>query len=230
MTGSPYPCLTVDLSDGIERGHVIFRPPLLHDTVFVPTRRITGVEDPFLLSPDAPNYFAQAWRARSIVTTPDGGAPARDRQLVIVNSALVRTQDQLHLHIGCLKPAAHRMMTSVAPGLRVGEWRFVAPFVPHQPFWLLRLGRADLEGADPFRLAFEAFDFVVGDRAKLTIGLAGAIIDGRDDLVILATYARAPGSWWPIGAEDVLDYRCRPEPPSEAGGANAVSGLKAGGT
>ncbi len=62
------------------------------------------------------------------------------------------------------------------------------------------------------------------------IGLAGAIVDGRDDLVILATYARAPGSWWPIGAEDVLDYRCRPEPPSEAGGANTVSGLKAGGT
>jgi CDP-diacylglycerol pyrophosphatase len=220
-TGSPFPCLTVDRSEGMEGGHVIFRPPLLHDTVLVPTRRIAGVESPVLASPEAPNYFDEAWRARSFVTTPGGETPAHDRQLLIVNSGVVRTQDQLHIHIGCLKPEARRRLASVAPGLSVGEWRLVAPFVPHQPFWVLRLGRTDLDGVDPFRLVFDAFDAVVNDPAELTIGVAGVTIEGQGDLVILATYAHAPGSWWPVGAENLLDSRCRAETPSEPQAAAA---------
>lgn len=230
LTGSSFPCLTVDLSGGKEGGHVVFRPPALHDTVLVPTRRIKGVEDPILVLPDVPNYFAEAWRARSLVKTPGGAAPARDRQLLIVNSGAVRTQDQLHIHIGCLRPEAHRKLASVAPGLPVGEWRLVPALVPHQPFWVLRLGRADVDGVDPFRLVFDAFNSVVDDRAELTIGVAGVTVKGEDDLVILASYVHAPGSWWPVGADDLLNSRCRPEPPSEPEGANAISGLKAGGT
>ena len=213
-TGSPFPCLTVDVSDGEAGGHVIFREPLRHDTVLVPTRRIVGVEDSFLASPDAPNYFAEAWRARSLVTTPDGGTPDHDRRLLIVNSGVVRTQDQLHIHLGCLKPAARRKLASVAPDLPIGEWRLVAPLVPHQPFWALRLGRVDLDGVDPFRLVFDAFGSVVDRHADLTIAVAGATVEGQDDLVILATYAHAPGSWWPVGADSLIDMRCRPEPAS----------------
>ena len=230
LTGSPFPCLAVDRSGGIERGHVIFRPPLSDDTVFVPTRRITGVEDPFLASPDAPNYFADAWRARTLVTTPGGEPPTHDRHLLIVNSGVVRTQDQLHIHIGCLNAAAYRSLASVAPSLPVGEWRLVAALVPHQPFWVLRLGQADLDGVDPFRLVFDAFDAVVDDPASLTIGVAGATVEGQDDLVILASYAHAPGSWWPVGADNLLDSRCEPEPPPRAPDAGAALGLKAGRT
>lgn len=230
LTGSPFPCLAVDLSGGIEAGHVIFRAPLLHDTVLIPTRRVTGVEDPRLFSPDTPNDFAEAWRANALVKTPNGEMPDHDRRLLIVNSGVVRTQDQLHIHIGCLKPDAHRTLAAVAPRLPVGEWRLVAWFVPHQPFWALRLGRADLDGVDPFQLVFDAFDRVVDDRAKLTIAVAGARVGGQDDLVVLVSYAGAPGSWWPVGAENLLDSRCRPEAPSRSEGAAAVSGLKAHGT
>lgn len=229
LTGSPFPCLAVDRSGGIERGHVIFHAPLLNDTVFVPTRRITGVEDPFLSSPDAQNYFADAWRARSFVTTPGGEPPTHDRQLLVVNSRVVRTQDQLHIHMGCLNSDAHRTLASVAPSLPVGEWRLVSPFVPHQPFWVLRLGRADLDGVDPFQLVFEAFDPIVEDPARFTIGVAGATVEGQDDLVILASYAHAPHSWWPVGADNLIDSRCKSEP-SEAEGASADQGLNAGGT
>jgi len=226
-TGSPFPCLEVDLSGGEADGHVIFRPSLLDDTVLIPTGKIVGVEDRHLASPGAPNYFAEAWRARSHVTASDGGTPSHDRLLLLVNSGVVRSQDELHIHIGCLKPAARRRLASVGPGLPIGEWRLIAPLAPHQPFWVLRLGRADLEGVDPFRLVFQAFGGVVDDRAKLTIGVAGATIEGKDDLVILATYVHAPGSWWPVGPESLLDSSCKPEPESDAQGAGADQGLKA---
>ena len=78
LTGAPFPCLEVDLSAGEERGDVVLRPPLLHDTILAPTRKIVGIEDPFLQSPEAPNYFDAAWRARSFLKGPDGqGARAR---------------------------------------------------------------------------------------------------------------------------------------------------------
>ena len=77
LTGTPFPCLEVDLSGGEERGTVVLRPPLLEDTVLTPTRRIKGIEDPFLQSPEAPNYFDAAWRARTFLKNGDGQAPER---------------------------------------------------------------------------------------------------------------------------------------------------------
>jgi CDP-diacylglycerol pyrophosphatase len=45
LTGAPFPCLEVDLSGGEERGNVVLRPPLLHDLIVAPTRKIVGIED-----------------------------------------------------------------------------------------------------------------------------------------------------------------------------------------
>ena len=91
LTGTPFPCLEVDLSAGEARGTVVLRPPLLEDTVLAPTRRIKGIEDPFLQSPEAPNYFDAAWRARTFLKSADGQAPERDAIALFVNSAVVRT-------------------------------------------------------------------------------------------------------------------------------------------
>jgi len=56
LTGKPFPCLEVDISRREAFGNVVLRPPLMDDTVLVPTRRMKGIEDPFLQSPEAPNY------------------------------------------------------------------------------------------------------------------------------------------------------------------------------
>ena len=119
LTGTPFPCLEVDLFGGEERGTVVLRPPLLEDTVLAPTRRIIGIEDPFLRSPEAPNYFDAAWRARTFLKSADGQEPERDAVALFVNSAVVRGQDQLHIHVGCLLPYARRRREiPVAPVLR----------------------------------------------------------------------------------------------------------------
>ena len=86
----------------------LLRPPLLQDLILVPTRRIVGIEDPFLQSPEAPNYFDAAWRARSFLKGANGQAPDREAVALVANSAFVRTQDQLHIHVGCLFPSAQQ--------------------------------------------------------------------------------------------------------------------------
>jgi CDP-diacylglycerol pyrophosphatase len=149
LIGTPFPCLEVDLSGGDERGNVVLRPPLLDDTILAPTRKITGVEDPFLQSPAVPNYFDAAWRAHTFLKGADGQAPERDAIALVVNSATVRGQEQLHIHVGCLLPYA-RSRCAENPDGQIG------PVVRRTMFWGYRIPGTDLAGVNPFRLAAEA--------------------------------------------------------------------------
>ena len=212
LTGSPLPCLEVDLAGGQERGHVVLRPPLSDDTVLVPTRRIVGVEDPFLQSPEAPNYFDAAWRARTFLKGADGRMPERDAIALIVNSAVVRVQDQLHIHVGCLSSSARLTLAAAAPKVPMREWARIGAVVPHTMFWGLRIPGADLSNVNPFRLAAEALAGKARPR-DMTIAVAGVRVGGDGQFLILASYARAPGAWWPVG-DGNLYSPCRTAPRS----------------
>jgi CDP-diacylglycerol pyrophosphatase len=206
LTGTPFPCLEVNLSGGEDLGTVVLRPPFLEDTVLAPTRRIKGVEDPFLQSPEAPNYFDAAWQARSFLKTADGRAPERDDIALFLNSAIVRTQDQLHIHVGCLLPYARRTLAAVAPKIPMGEWAQIGPVVPHTMFWGYRI--ADLAHVNPFRLAAEELGPKSSGPGDLTIVVVGVRVEDDDQFLILASYAKAPHAWWPVGADNLLDL-CR---------------------
>lgn len=209
LTGLPFPCLAVDLSEGEDRGSAVLRPPWSNDLILTPTRRSVGIEDPFLQSPEAPNYFAAAWRSRDRIAPPNGIAPASDAIALVVNSRVVRTQDQLHIHIGCLATAARRFLDEAAPDLPLNAWRRIGPVVPHQPFWALRVKSAGLDGVEPFRLVWRELGRMVRDPADITMAVAGTRAEG--EFVIFASYARAPGSWWPVGADDLMDNSCPAE-------------------
>ncbi|WP_144141513.1 CDP-diacylglycerol diphosphatase [Paraburkholderia sp. BCC1884] len=99
-TGTPGQCTTVDLDK---------RYAILKDIVgrsqhlLIPTDRITGIESPLILAPQAKDYWVDAWDARLYVeksvkrTLPDN-------QLGLeINSAYRRTQNQLHIHIDCMR-------------------------------------------------------------------------------------------------------------------------------
>ena len=207
LTGSPFPCLKVDLQGGQARGFIVLRPPIGDpDTILSPTRRVTGVEDGFLQSPDAPNYFAEAWNARSFL----GGGPIDATRVgLVVNPAVVRSQDQMHIHIACLVPEAAAALRAFAPRAPIGEWAKLGPLIPHSVFWIYRTGQSDLAGVYPFRLAAEGLAGMARSRADITIAVAKVPMDGTDEFVVLATYVHAPHQWWPMGSDDLLDYGCQ---------------------
>jgi CDP-diacylglycerol pyrophosphatase len=210
LTGTPFPCLEVDLSGGEERGNVVLRPPLSDDTILAPTRKITGIEDPFLQSPGAPNYFDVTWRARTFLKGADGQAPERDAIALVANSAVVRGQDQLHIHLGCLLPSARRTLAAAAPKIPIGQWAPIGAVVPYTMFWGLRIQGTDLSNVEPFRLAAEAFAGKARGPGDLTVAIAGVRVEGDDEFLILASYAKAP--WRPVGADDLLYPACPPGP------------------
>ena len=201
LTGSPFPCLMVNLGAGEARGYVVLRAPFDPDTILTPTRKVSGIEDPWLRSRAAPNYFADAWRARELLEGPDGRPPAPDDFALAVNSELTRSQDQFHIHLGCLAPSIKRWLPAVAPRLPVGAWTRVGAFRA------LRTGRKDPTDLRPLRLAAE----IAGGRvnfARMTMLVAEVRIAGRAETLILVSY---PGVSSAAPAESMLDPACTGE-------------------
>ena len=190
-TGSPLPCLETD----VEAGYAVLRPPFGRpDTILTPLKAIRGLEDPQLQAPDTPNYFALAYGARRWVEAPAG------RTALAVNSRLARSQDQLHVHIGCLSPEFAGRLTGGALGPRAGEWFHAGEMAPGLELWTYRGGR-DLAALAPFRMARA----LVGDDKALARTTL-AVVETPGDFVVVAMRSR-PGGWY-AAAEDVVDGRC----------------------
>src|ERR1700722_18363050 len=62
-----------------------------------------GVDAEELLDLDLPNYFAQDWKPRDVITKFVGHPVLRSAIGLAVNNAHSRTQDQFHIHIDCLR-------------------------------------------------------------------------------------------------------------------------------
>jgi CDP-diacylglycerol pyrophosphatase len=210
LTGQPFPCLAVEPNGGGERGWVVLRPPVgTPDTILAPTRKIVGIEDPWLQSGEAPNYFQAAWKARALVKTADGRALTREETALAVNSRFVRSQDQLHIHIGCLKPGVRRALSARAPQLTAKEWTPLGPLVWGADIRALRVEGVDLAGLNPFRAAAGAFALDRSDPTDLLIVVAA--LDAAADsgeFVILAAQAAAKASRHPPAADEIIDPAC----------------------
>ena len=152
---------------------------------------------------------------RAFLKGADGQGPERDAIALFVNSAIVRNQDQLHIHVGCLRPYARRTLAAVAPEVPMGEWKQIGPVSPIRCSGPIASRERSLRtsirfGSPPRSLAK---DRGPGD---LTVVVVGARVDSDDQFLILATYAKAPHAWWPVGADNLLGD-CRFVGPRRAG-------------
>jgi CDP-diacylglycerol pyrophosphatase len=199
QAGIPAPCLVVDLSGGEARGYALLKDRNgVAQLLLLPTARITGIEDPQLLAPGGPDYFALAWAARSRVAARLP-RPAPDTALLVaVNSIYGRSQDQLHLHIDCLSPAAAAVLAGARLDprwrpLSIGPRRYLARHV------------ASLDGDDdPFRLLARTRRDARADMGAWTLAATAAPAGG---FTVLADRANpAQGDF--ASAEELQDHAC----------------------
>jgi CDP-diacylglycerol pyrophosphatase len=185
------PCLETNL----EAGYAVLRPPFGRtDTILTPLKAIKGLEDPQLQAPDAPNYFALAYASRRWIGAPQG------RLALAVNSRLARSQDQLHIHMGCLSgDFVGRLDHALGP--KANEWFRAADMAPGLELWTYRLGGKPLAGFAPFRLARTLLG---DDRALARTTLA--VVEAPSDFVVVVVRSR-PGGWY-AAAEDIVDGKC----------------------
>jgi len=209
----PAPCANVDLDDGVDRGYAVLKDRVgATQYLLIPTARITGIESPALLEPGATNYFAAAWRARTFTEARAGGPLPRDWISLTINSAVARSQSQLHIHVDCLRADVHALL-SVFSGQIGDTW---APFpVPlaGQTYNAMAIPGEELDGVNPFALLADGLPDARAEMGLQTLAVVGTYRpDGRPGFVVLQDRAD-PETGNRAAAEQLQDHAyCPPSP------------------
>jgi CDP-diacylglycerol pyrophosphatase len=148
----PAPCAAVDLPHGMADGFAVLKD-LVGPAQFllIPTARISGIEDPAVLAPDAVNYFATAWDARRFTAERLGAPQPRDVIILAINSAYGRTQNQLHIHIDCIRPDVRAALAGNLD--KVGTaWALFPVVLVGSSYRAIRIGHETLGEVNPFRV------------------------------------------------------------------------------
>ena len=206
--GDPKPCAEVDLTNGVERGYAVLKD--LHGAtqyLLIPTQRIAGIESPELLAPDAANYFAAAWNSRGFVEKALGRALPDNVLGLAVNSKLARTQNQLHIHIDCIRPDVRATLIKLRAGIG-HAWAPLAEPVGGFGYWAMRVMGASLAGHDLFRLLAEGVAGARDDMQLRTLVVVGMHFeDDAPGFVILQDRADVLHFNFGAGAR-LLDHDC----------------------
>jgi CDP-diacylglycerol pyrophosphatase len=156
--------------------------------LLIPTLTVSGVEDPALLRATSPNYFAAAWTARTRMDAVVGHPLRREAVGLAINSSLTRGQDQLHIHIECLRPEVYRALHTAA-ALAIGS-RWTTLWIEGSPFQALRMSGEELDAANPFRLLADSVP-----EARRALGAYTMLVAGmqfRDGPGFLLLAGRTP--------------------------------------
>jgi len=203
-SGNPAPCVSVDLG----RGFAVLKDiqGKTHYLV-LPTARVTGIESPALLAPDSPNYWAAAWGARTLVERQIGRPLAREDIGLAVNSVAGRSQNQLHIHMDCLRTDVRDALSREVR--RLGDrWSVVLLGRYHHRYRARWLAGEELGARDPFKILARTDPEARVDMGDETLALVGATKpNGAPGFILLTD----PGDGTPndqAAAEELLDHRC----------------------
>ncbi len=171
---NPAPCAAVDLSQGVEKGFAVLKDIVgIAQFLLIPTARIGGIEDPAILAPNATNYWQAAWQARRFVDDRLHTTLPRDGYALAINSVDGRSQNQLHIHIDCIRPDVRDALRG---GLdRIGlAWAPFPPALAGNGYRAIRINQDSLAGVDPFRVLAD------GDsQARQQMGLHTLVLVGE---------------------------------------------------
>jgi CDP-diacylglycerol pyrophosphatase len=209
MHHNPAPCAAVDLAGGDGRGSAVLKD-LVGATQFllIPTERIDGIESPQIVAADAPNYFASAWRARTFVEQRAGRALPRDWLSLAINSADSRTQNQLHIHIDCVRADVHEALAAHVGDLGTAWAPFPVALVG-QSYRAMAVWGDELDTVNPFAALAGALapGETMGAQTLAVAGITG--VDGRPGFALLAGRAD-PADPNSGSSEDLQDHAACP--------------------
>jgi CDP-diacylglycerol pyrophosphatase len=204
----PAPCALVDLTGGQEHGYVVLKD-IVGDTQYLvmPTAKITGIEDPAVLAPGAANYFADAWDERHFTIEAAKAALPREAISLAINSVSGRTQNQLHIHIDCIKPevrdAVRRQLAAIGD-----TWAPLAAPLAGHPYRAMRVLGDGLDAANPFNLVADGVPSARAAMANQTLVVVGATFAGNTPGFVLLDDRADPATGDRGSGEELQDHSC----------------------
>ena len=166
--------------------------------LLIPTRTITGIESPDVRAVDALNYFDAAWKARNVLANVVGHSVPRTAVGLAVNHLHARSQDQLHIHISCVRRSVYEALQAGAA--QIGpNWSPMS--IEGWSYQTRRVMGQQLGPANPFELLAEGVPGAKQAMERFTLLVAGMQFKEGPGFVVLA------GGSVP-GAELLLDPSC----------------------
>ncbi|WP_157952963.1 CDP-diacylglycerol diphosphatase [Limnobaculum parvum] len=202
------PCIDVVLTPETKRGYAIFkdRKGPLH-FLLIPTAKIDGIESKELQQPDSTDYLYQAWMARYYLAQQVGKPISREMVSLAVNSAYGRSQEQLHIHIACIKPEIQAQLGSQMDTFSE-KWSSVPYGINNHHYIARTLTESQLREVSPFqRVAMEVSD--AADNME-KYGLALVAYTGHNNMPMYLLLAnRLDIFGMNVGhTSDIQDYQC----------------------
>lgn len=185
----PNPCAEVSAPAGhFERGYVVLMD--MHGRyqyLVLPVARITGIGSPILLKSNAPNYLGDAWTAHLYVDAALHKILPRYDLSLAVNSKYGRSQNQLHVHVVCIRPDVHETLHRMLPDI-TGQWKTL-PAPLHGHVYLAKWVNGVSLSINPFRSL--AVSLPAGSRMEqYGLAVVGAYSPSGDPgFILLATRA-----------------------------------------
>lgn len=199
----PSPCALVDLAGG----YVVLKDRVgATQFLVLPTARITGIESPALLAPDAPDYMQDAWKARRFVRARAPAKLARNDLSLAVNSIYGRTQNQLHIHVDCLRQDVRDALAQHRGAIDDIWRRRPVPLAGHS-YIARRLVARDLAGINLFRILADAGPNVRAHMGIYTLVVVGITFGEQRGFVLLADHADLARGDFGSG-EELQDHAC----------------------
>ncbi len=201
----PKPCERVDLEGGVAQGVAILKDLVgVAQMLAIPTRRITGIEDPQMLEPDAPPVFADAWGARDLVEARLGRQLPREAVGLAINSKWARSQEQLHVHVDCVALPVVKALAEYASAID-DQWRAMTVPLQGRVYFARRVDSADLRGVGPLKLLADGVEGARAQMGAYSLAAIGARFDGKPGFILLADEFSLEGGGH---AEDLEDHDC----------------------
>jgi CDP-diacylglycerol pyrophosphatase len=199
LNQAPRPCAQVDLAGG----YAVLKD-IVGNTQFllIPTARVSGIESPEILAPKSPNYFDAAWRARHFVEERARHQLPRDAMGLVINSLSGRTQNQLHIHVDCMRLDVTAALRAHAGATGTSWSKFPEPLAGHE-YLAMRIAQPELDTTNPFVLLADGVPGARADMAHYTLVVVGS----KDGFIVLAGHATpATGNWG--SGEQLQDHAC----------------------
>jgi CDP-diacylglycerol pyrophosphatase len=204
----PRPCSYVSLAGGEQDGYVVLEDPMSRAQLLVmPTRRISGIESPEILRDGGPNYWQAAWQSRTYVFRRLRRRLPRDAVGLAINSAPDRSQDQLHIHVDCLRRSVRRQIDAHADAIGT-TWTQLNFPLAGRGYWARRIDSPDLRGINPFRLLADWVNSNGGAMWRETLVVVGTTFPGHHEGFVLLADTADPADGDPGHGESLLDHNC----------------------
>uniref|UniRef100_UPI0011A0710B CDP-diacylglycerol diphosphatase n=1 Tax=Yersinia bercovieri TaxID=634 RepID=UPI0011A0710B len=201
----PQPCIEVNT----QAGFVVYKDihgPLQY--LLMPTAKISGIESPQILAANSPNYFLDAWQARHFMADKYG-APIDDANISLtINSKYGRSQNQLHIHISCLKPQIKAALAAHEADFSP-QWQPLPGGLLGHDYLARRTTATELQHLGAFRLLA---DEVTGAKNQMgSYGLAMTALP-NGEFLLLASQADLT-KLHHASVEELQDHQCQLLPP-----------------